>query len=215
MRRLSVFTFLIADHGCRPLSGHRQVGSGHGVVGLHTHLVRSSVLIPSAPILRALSRCHPALELVHSLTNPHPSTASTASTVSAVSSPFGYPTPSTPIPAAPSQRSRGFGHFYGFYNAANNYFSHHVGTGLDFRDDVFPVAGLNGSYFTEVVTDNAVAWIRAHAAAKPTFAYLSHESNHGPMQVPMSYVPQVGTVLFCLLMTGLLRFPRSHIQLAP
>lgn len=86
---------------------------------------------------------------------------------------------------------RGFDHFYGFYNAANNYFTHHVGPGLDFRDDVTPVSTLNGTYFTEAVTADAVEWIAANAGrprATSTFAYLAHESNHGPMQVPMRSV---------------------------
>ena len=84
---------------------------------------------------------------------------------------------------------RGFGHFYGFYDAGNNYFSHRVGGYLDFRDDVAPVTDMNGTYFTEAVTANAVQWIRASAGGgKSTFAYLAHESNHGPMQVPMRYV---------------------------
>ena len=41
---------------------------------------------------------------------------------------------------------RGFDHFYGFYNAFNDYFTHHVGAGLDFRDDVTPVTDQTGQY---------------------------------------------------------------------
>eukprot|EP00912_Choanoflagellata_sp_UC4_P000706 UC4_evm3s436 len=80
-------------------------------------------------------------------------------------------------------------HFYGFYNAANNYFTHHVGAGLDFRDDTKPVRDKNGSYFTEIITENAINWLRNNSdGKKPTFVYMAHESNHGPMQVPLSYV---------------------------
>ena len=41
---------------------------------------------------------------------------------------------------------RGFGHFYGFYNAFNDYFTHHVGVGLDFRDDLVPVINETGAH---------------------------------------------------------------------
>jgi arylsulfatase B len=40
---------------------------------------------------------------------------------------------------------RGFGHFYGFYNAFNDYFTHHGGVGLDFRDDLVPVINETGA----------------------------------------------------------------------
>ena len=89
---------------------------------------------------------------------------------------------------------RGFDHFYGFYNAFNDYFTHHVGAGLDFRDDVTPVTDQTGHYacatdpaghyrchndsahyFTEIVTANAIGWLEAAVAANAsasTFAYL-------------------------------------------
>jgi len=51
------------------------------------------------------------------------------------------------------------GHFYGFYNAFNDYFTHHVGPGLDFRDDVDPVRNETGNYFTEIVTANGAFFI--------------------------------------------------------
>lgn len=50
---------------------------------------------------------------------------------------------------------------------------------------------LNGSYFTEVVTQDVQRWIRhtvAENSSRPTFAYLAHQSNHAPMQVPSHYI---------------------------
>ena len=117
---------------------------------------------------------------------------------------------------------RGFGHFYGFCKAAaplassfeasdaactdnafNNYFTHKVGPGLDFRNDILPVPNETSHYFTEIVTANAIGWlegVHAENASRPTFAYLAHESNHAPMQVPPSYIVEVRllTVHCCL-----------------
>jgi len=90
---------------------------------------------------------------------------------------------------------RGFEHFYGFYNAFNDYFTHHVGVGLDFRNDTTPVKDLNGSYFTELVTADAIRWTTHSVkenASRPTFAYLAHQSNHAPLEVPMRYIQRPG-----------------------
>ena len=79
-------------------------------------------------------------------------------------------------------------------NAFNNYFTHKVGPGLDFRNDISPVPNETGHYFTEIVTANAIGWlegVHAENASRPTFAYLAHESNHAPMQVPPSYIVEV------------------------
>jgi arylsulfatase B/arylsulfatase I/J len=40
---------------------------------------------------------------------------------------------------------RGFDHFFGFYNAFNDYFTHMVGAGLDLRNDTTPVTNMNGA----------------------------------------------------------------------
>ena len=47
---------------------------------------------------------------------------------------------------------RGFDHFYGFYNAFNDYFTHHVGVGLDFRDDLVPVINETGAHVSQCRT---------------------------------------------------------------
>ena len=78
-----------------------------------------------------------------------------------------------------------------------------VGVGLDLRNDTTPVPTERGRYFTELVTSDAVRWLRSviakqagpaagkgreGAAQKSTFAYLAHESNHAPLQVPAYYI---------------------------
>jgi len=73
-----------------------------------------------------------------------------------------------------------------------------VGPGLDFRNDISPVPNETGHYFTEIVTANAIGWlegVHAENASRPTFAYLAHESNHAPMQVPPSYIVEVSVAL--------------------
>ena len=52
-----------------------------------------------------------------------------------------------------------------------------------------PIVTLSGVYFTEAVTTDVVRWLGTvvgAAAPKPrsSFAYLAHESNHAPLQVP-------------------------------
>jgi len=86
---------------------------------------------------------------------------------------------------------RGFDHFFGFYNAYNDYFTHHVGKGLDFRNDTMPVSHLNGSYFTELMTAEHIRWLQhvhQHNASQPTFAYFAHQANHDPLEVPSHYI---------------------------
>ena len=46
------------------------------------------------------------------------------------------------------------------------------------------VTNLNGTYFTEAVTADAVNWLEHEVprASVGTFAYLAHESNHAPVR---------------------------------
>ena len=94
---------------------------------------------------------------------------------------------------------RGFDHFFGFYNAFNDYFTHFVGAGLDLRNDTTPVTSERGQYFTEIVTTDVIRWLKSVVVptvstpgqlqdGKNTFVYLAHESNHAPLQVPEYYI---------------------------
>ncbi len=86
---------------------------------------------------------------------------------------------------------RGFDHFFGFYNAFNDYYTHNVGKYLDLRNDTEPSKDHDGEYMTELMTAEHIRWLRHQVAAnpdQPTFAYFAHESNHAPMQVPRPYL---------------------------
>lgn len=93
---------------------------------------------------------------------------------------------------------RGFDHFDGFYSAASNYFTHMVGQGYDYHDDVRVAPEASGIYTTHVVTSAVQAWIKAQVAdyahnasccgpqGLRTFAYVAHEAVHGPMEVRLT-----------------------------
>ena len=85
---------------------------------------------------------------------------------------------------------RGFDHGTHFYNAVNDYFTHKVGDGLDFRRDFAPDASVSGTYSTEVLAARASAFIADAAAggAPASFSYLAFQAIHAPQQVPAAYI---------------------------
>ena len=83
--------------------------------------------------------------------------------------------------------SRGFDHHYGFWNGAQDYFSHIVQHGYDFRDDERVLLKDRGTYSTELFQKRALRIIRTHKKTKPLFLYLPFQSVHAPLQVPEVY----------------------------
>lgn len=83
---------------------------------------------------------------------------------------------------------RGFDSFYGFYNAAEDYYNHTTKDGYDFRDNERVDFSAKDSYSTHLFADRAVKIIREHDASRPLFVYLAFQAVHGPEQVPKSYV---------------------------
>ncbi|XP_064642730.1 arylsulfatase B-like [Lineus longissimus] len=90
---------------------------------------------------------------------------------------------------------RGFDSFYGYYNAAEDYYQHsipleplpHTTVGTDFRDDKLPVKNENGSYSTYLYTERVERIIRQHNTSQPLFLYLPYQSVHEPLEVPKKY----------------------------
>lgn len=108
--------------------------------------------------------------------------------------------------------SRGFHKFYGYYNAAEDYFTHMRtakarfpnGTvksmpGYDWHDDegsqLKPAFDVKGQYSTTLIGMRAAQDIRSHAAAHPDaasrpplFMYVATQALHGPLEVPDHYI---------------------------
>ena len=104
---------------------------------------------------------------------------------------------------------RGFDSFYGFYNNAEDYFTHSVPAspdyltrdnfvpsnpnyyGLDFRNDTRPVRDKNGTYSTTLFTEAVMQSIDKHATDKvPFFIYAAYQAVRGPLQAPEKYLKQ-------------------------
>ncbi|XP_070569162.1 arylsulfatase B-like [Ptychodera flava] len=85
---------------------------------------------------------------------------------------------------------RGFDHFYGFYNAAGDYYTHTTGPKnfLDLREDFTPDRGQDGVYSSDLFSEKAANYVANHDTSKPLFMYYSLQSVHGPLQVPEKYL---------------------------
>ncbi|XP_077991635.1 arylsulfatase B-like [Glandiceps talaboti] len=82
---------------------------------------------------------------------------------------------------------RGFDHFYGFYGAAQDHYTHRSGTYLDLREDLTPDWNQNGTYSTNLFGGKAAKYIAEHDINKPLFLYLAFSNVHSPLQVPKKY----------------------------
>ena len=95
--------------------------------------------------------------------------------------------------------SHGFDHWYGFLAGCIDYYSHIFYWGMntggpgenpthDLWEDDHEIYD-NGRYFTEMITEKAVAYIReAVAADEPFFLYVPFNAPHYPMHAPKKYV---------------------------
>ena len=90
--------------------------------------------------------------------------------------------------------NHGFEHFYGFMAGCVDYFSHIFYWGQ--AGGVNPVHDLwrneeevweNGRYMTELITSDAVDFIR-RSKARPFFSFVSYNAPHYPMHAPREYM---------------------------
>ena len=81
---------------------------------------------------------------------------------------------------------RGFDHQYGHYNGAIDCFTHERDGGFDWhRDD--KVCRDEG-YSTDLIADDAIAWLRARDKKRPFFLYLPFNAVHAPLQAPREWL---------------------------
>ena len=99
---------------------------------------------------------------------------------------------------------RGFDSFYGFYNAGEDYYTHSVGisgledeedipifNGVDFRNNTTPVTDKNGTYSTNIFTEQVEQVIMNHDSDKgPFLIYAAYQAVHTPLEVPGEYIDQ-------------------------
>ncbi|XP_076441945.1 arylsulfatase B-like [Babylonia areolata] len=85
---------------------------------------------------------------------------------------------------------RGFDSFYGFYNAMEDYYSHTVKGGYDFRNDKKVDRSVVGQYSTQLFSDRAVRIIQQHDPSQPLFLYLAFQAVHTPLQSLQRYVDE-------------------------
>jgi arylsulfatase A-like enzyme len=102
---------------------------------------------------------------------------------------------------APGSRphDHGFQHWFGFLAGCIDYYSHifywgmnQGGPGNDPTHDLWQdgrEVWHNGRYFTELMAEQAVAWIRQAAAKQaPFFLYVPWNAPHYPMHAPQAYL---------------------------
>lgn len=84
---------------------------------------------------------------------------------------------------------RGFDTFYGYYQGNEDYYTHTVDGGYDFRDNEQVLWEVNGTYSTYLFGDRALEIIEEEAVrSEPFFLYLALQSVHSPLQVPDEYL---------------------------
>ena len=121
---------------------------------------------------------------------------------------------------------RGFDSFYGYYNAAEDYFAHTCnGTyrsvvpghptlviAVDMRDGKEPVKDMNGTYSTNLFTEKIQSIILEHKSSEnPFFIYAAYQAVHEPLQVPDRYMEKCSSIpyvaynrpVFCGMMQAL------------
>ena len=81
-------------------------------------------------------------------------------------------------PDRPTPLQRGFDRFYGILDGVTNFFSPHA----IFEDDHLVDVPPTGYYFTDAITDQAIAMVEDSVRrAQPFFLYLAHAAPHWPM----------------------------------
>jgi arylsulfatase A-like enzyme len=83
---------------------------------------------------------------------------------------------------------RGFGHQYGHYNGAIDYFTHMRDGGFDWHKD--DKVNRDLGYSTQLLGEAAASFITANSGKKPFFLYVPFNAVHAPHQAPKEYLDQ-------------------------
>lgn len=67
-------------------------------------------------------------------------------------------------------------------------------TGYDFRRNMKVSLDSNGTYNTDLFTEEAEIIIREHDASKPLFLYMAQAATHAPLQAPQELVDRFGYI---------------------
>ncbi len=103
------------------------------------------------------------------------------------------------LAAGSRPHDHGFDHWYGFLAGCIDYYSHifywgmnRPGPGINPTHDLWQDGveiWQNGGYFTELVTAQAIAYLREAArAGRPFFLYVPYNAPHYPMHAPQRYL---------------------------
>ncbi|KAK7476922.1 hypothetical protein BaRGS_00031861 [Batillaria attramentaria] len=83
---------------------------------------------------------------------------------------------------------RGFDTYFGYYNGAEDYYTHITGHGFDMRLNTSVAKDPNKTHFDYLFTQHAVDVIQGHDdPSTPLFLYLPFHLCHAPLQVPAKY----------------------------
>ena len=87
---------------------------------------------------------------------------------------------------------RGFGHQYGHYNGALDYFTHIRDGGHDWHLNDKP--NYDEGYSTDLIGKHAVQIIADHDKTKPLFLYVPFNAPHTPLQAPQKYIERYSEI---------------------
>ncbi|XP_064600138.1 arylsulfatase I-like isoform X2 [Liolophura sinensis] len=105
---------------------------------------------------------------------------------------------------------RGFDSFLGYYQGAEDYYTHKIALGYDFRFNKEVYKNTKGEYSTNTFERRAVEIISSHNASQsPLFLYLPFQAVHSPVEVPKHYEDMYPNVVnkerrkYCGMVTAL------------
>ncbi|MBW2271298.1 MAG: sulfatase-like hydrolase/transferase [Deltaproteobacteria bacterium] len=87
---------------------------------------------------------------------------------------------------------RGFNHFYGHLGGFIDYYDHTVLGGIDWQRNGTTVR--EAGYSTELITDEAVALLRARDHDRPVFLFVSYNAPHGPQAAPRANIDRYAEI---------------------